>query len=145
MPRTDVQIGKYHIRHGTAVVLPQWVVHRDPRWWSDPLSFTPQRWLEGPPKHKYAYFPFGGGPRVCIGNQFAMIEAVLVLATIAQRFRFRMTPGQPVTPWPTVTLRPLEGLPMELVPRTAGDLPEGPHHVQPATANGQVRTAPPVP
>jgi len=144
MPLADVQIGQYHIRKGTAVVLPQWVVHRDPRWWSDPLAFTPQRWLEAPPKYKYAYFPFGGGPRVCIGNQFAMIEAVLVLTTIAQRYRFRMAPGQPITPWPTVTLRPLEGLPVELVPRTAGDLLEGPHNAQPAAAKEPLRPVPPV-
>lgn len=144
MPRDDVQIGKYHIRRGTAVVLPQWVVHRDERWWPDPLAFTPRRWLNPQPVPKYAYFPFGGGPRVCIGNQFALIEAVLVLATIAQRYRFRMAPGQPITPWPTVTLRPREGLPVELVARTADDLLDSPRDVQPAATNGQPRAVPPL-
>ncbi len=123
MPRTDVQIGKYRVRRGTAVVMPQWVVHRDQRWWPDPLTFNPRRWLDAQPVSKYAYFPFGGGPRVCIGNQFAMIEAMLVVATIAQRFRFRLPPAQAITPWPTVTLRPRQGLPMELLPRSAGEHP----------------------
>lgn len=69
------------------------------------------------PRGHFAYFPFGGGPRQCIGNAFAMMEAVLLLATIAQRFRLTMEPGQRVTPTPYVTLRPEPGLRMRLARR----------------------------
>ena len=74
----------------------------------------PERWLEGGdrPRPKFAYFPFGGGPRLCIGQSFAMMEAVLVLATIARRFRLRHVPGRRIELLPSVTLRPRGGLPM---------------------------------
>jgi cytochrome P450 len=119
MPLTDVEIGGFRVSRNTAVVLPQWVVHRDSRWYDNPLAFQPQRWLTPRSLPKYAYFPFGGGPRVCIGNQFAMIEATLVLATIAQQFRFDLDPSQTITPWPTVTLRPLEGLTATIASRNS--------------------------
>ncbi len=117
MPKADVEIAGYRIRQGTAVVLPQWVVHRDERWYDEPLQFLPRRWIQPRPLPKYAYFPFGGGPRGCIGNQFAMIEATLVLATMARRFRFQFEPSADITPWPSVTLRPRHGLPATLVAR----------------------------
>jgi cytochrome P450 len=83
--------------------------------------FRPERWdndLVGR-LPKYAYFPFGGGPRLCVGNTFALMETVLVLATLAQRFRFTLQPGCQVTPVPTFTLRPLGGIPAILIPREA--------------------------
>jgi cytochrome P450 len=115
----DCVIGDYAVRRGTTVLMSQWVVQRDPRFFRDPERFRPERWNEeaisGLPK--FAYFPFGGGQRLCIGNTFAMMELVLVLATIAQRFRFRMQPNARVTPAATFTLRPSPGIPAEIVVR----------------------------
>jgi hypothetical protein len=95
-------------------IAPTWVVHRDPRWYDAPEAFRPERW-EGDLARRlprFAYFPFGGGPRQCIGNSFAQMEAVLVLAAIAQRFRLVPVPGPPVRPVPSVTLRPGSPVPM---------------------------------
>ena len=95
------------------------VVQRDPRWFEDPEAFRPERW-EGDLARRlprFAYFPFGGGPRQCIGNTFAQMEAVLILAAIAQRFRLSLIPGQRVTPTPYVTLRPEPGIRMRLAMR----------------------------
>lgn len=108
-----VELGGYILPRGHTVWLSQWVVQRDERWFEEPERFRPERWLDGLAKrlHRYAYFPFGGGPRVCIGNQFAQVEAVLLLATIARRFRLRLRPGAQVRAIPTMTLRPT-GMPM---------------------------------
>jgi cytochrome P450 len=112
-------IGDFEVPAGRTVIISQWVVHRDPRWWDRPEVFDPDRWVgqaaRGLPK--YAYFPFGGGPRVCIGNTFALIEATLVLATLVPRFRLRLAPGHMVKPWPSVTLRPAHGIPMLIASR----------------------------
>lgn len=99
-----------------------WVVHRDPRWYPEPERFSPERWEDGLAKRlpKFAYLPFGGGPRVCIGNQFAMMEAVLLLSSIAQRFSLRRAPGHKVVPVPSVTLRFKHGLRMTLTERRRG-------------------------
>jgi len=88
------------------------VLHRDPRFFAEPEKFRPERWADGLAQRlpKYAYFPFGGGPRLCIGNTFALMESMLVLATIAQRYRFTVTPGQSFTPAPSFTLRPMHGV-----------------------------------
>jgi cytochrome P450 len=99
------------------VFLCPWVTHRDPRFWPQPMTFRPERFLdeaEVEARPKYAYFPFAGGPRVCIGNAFAMMEAKLLLAAIARRFQLATLPGHPVVPEPTVTLRPRYGLKMIL-------------------------------
>jgi cytochrome P450 len=108
----DHEIGGYHVPKGTGVSLTQWTMHRDPRWFTDPEIFRPERWEDGLAKRlpRFAYFPFGGGPRQCIGNTFALMEATLVLATIAQKFRFRLVPGHPVIPLPSITLRPRHGI-----------------------------------
>jgi cytochrome P450 len=92
----------------------QWVLQRDPRFFERPDEFVPERWLDGLAKRlpKFAYFPFGGGPRICMGNAFAMMEAVLILATIAQQARPTLVPGQSITPWPTAALRPRPGVRM---------------------------------
>ncbi|HZS71867.1 MAG TPA: cytochrome P450, partial [Candidatus Acidoferrum sp.] len=99
----------------------QWVVHRDARWYDAPLEFRPERWDGELQKRipRFAYFPFGGGPRQCIGNSFALMEAQLSLATIAQRYRFRIVPGHPVEPLASITLRPKHGIRVVLERRHA--------------------------
>jgi cytochrome P450 len=97
----------------TVVLVSPWVVHRDPRWWPEPDAFRPERWAaDAPERPKFAYFPFGAGTRVCIGEQFAWMEGVLLLATIAQRWRLRLVPGHPVEPQAIITLRPRHGMRM---------------------------------
>jgi cytochrome P450 len=116
-------IGGFDIEPNALVLASQWVVHRDPRWWTAPEEFKPERWLTGPEhfavaaalgasqRPKYAYFPFGGGSRVCIGESFAWTELILLLATIAQRWRF-LPSAKPPVPEPRITLRP-KGLLMQ--------------------------------
>jgi cytochrome P450 len=108
----DHEIGGYKVPKGTGISLSQWVMHRDPRWFDAPEEFRPERWEDGLAKRlpRFAYFPFGGGPRQCIGNTFALMEAMLVLATIAQRYRFRLVERHPVVPLPSITLRPRHGI-----------------------------------
>ncbi len=107
-PLTAVRLGGHDIPAGAEIVISQWVVHRDPRHFPDPEAFDPDRFLPERVKElpRFAYFPFGGGPRVCIGNHFAMLEAVLLLATIGQRFHLELLPGQRLDFRPSVTLRP---------------------------------------
>jgi cytochrome P450 len=108
----DCEIGGYPVPAGTTILMSQWVMHRDPRFFREPERFDPDRWDERRAKDlpRFAFFPFGGGPRLCIGNTFAVTEAVLVLATLAQRFRFRLVPGHLVKPVPHLTLRPEHGI-----------------------------------
>ena len=116
-----VEVGGRPIAKGVTVFMPQWVVHRDPRWYDDPLTFRPERWGEGLLERipRYAYFPFGGGPRICIGNNFALMETVLVLAAIARKFRPRLVPGAIVRPLASMTLRPAKGVPVVIEARAA--------------------------
>jgi cytochrome P450 len=109
-----IELGGYRIPKGTTVFMPAYVIHRDPRWFNDPEAFRPQRWADGLLQRipRYAYFPFGGGPRICIGNSFALMEATLVLAAIAQQYRLRLAPDALVTPLPSMTLRPARGVKM---------------------------------
>lgn len=104
----SVQLGDFSIRRGDSVVMSQWVVHRDESYFPDPLVFNPDRWSEELERTlpKYAYFPFGGGPRVCIGKEVAMLEATAVLGILASRFDLSLEDPDRLTPWPTVTLRP---------------------------------------
>ena len=97
----------------------QWVTHRDPRYFDEPNVFRPERWSpEGSEQiPKYAYFPFGAGPRQCIGNYFAMMEVVLLLATIGQRFRFTLDPDYKVEVLPVLSLRPKDGIKVIIEPR----------------------------
>ncbi len=108
----DVEIAGYRIPAKAFVVMSQWVVHRDPRHFADPERFVPERWDEDLETRlpRFAYFPFGRGPRVCIGSAFAMMEAVLVLATITQRFRFSLVPGRRARPLASISLRPRGGV-----------------------------------
>jgi cytochrome P450 len=116
---TDVEVGGYRLRRGTTIFLAQWVTHRDPKYWDEPKRFLPQRWGSERVRTmpKFAYFPFGGGPRVCIGNHFAMLESMLVLATIGQRFRFTLQPEPRVKLDPKITLSPMPGIPVVLKAR----------------------------
>ncbi len=113
------EIAGYPVHPGYGVAFAQWVVHRDPRWYDAPLEFRPERWENGLAKRlpRFAYFPFGGGPRQCIGNTFALMEASVVLATIGQKFRFRLVPGHKVTPLASITLRPKDGIQVKLETR----------------------------
>jgi cytochrome P450 len=92
----------------------QYLLHRDARFWEEADRFWPERWLhaDATGRHRYAYFPFGAGPRICIGEQFAWMEGALVLATMVRRWRFERQPGHVVALQPIVTLRPRHGLPM---------------------------------
>lgn len=120
----DFELGGYTIRKGDTLLFVQWVTHRSPDCFENPLSFDPDRWLPERAKaiHKYAYFPFGGGPRICIGNHFAMMEAVLVLATLIREYRFELLPGQTLELQPAVTLRAAKDLRMRLVMRESRGL-----------------------
>jgi cytochrome P450 len=115
----DWEVGGFRVPRKTTLLMSQWVVQRDPRWFDEPDAFRPERWDDPKTQQlpKFAYFPFGGGPRVCIGNTFAVMETVLVLATLAQRWRFTLTPGHPVVPVPTFTLRPQKGILAPLMKR----------------------------
>ena len=97
----------------------QWVTHRDPRYFERPDEFEPERWASESIQRmpKYAYFPFGGGPRQCIGNYFAMMEVVLLLATIGQRFRFSLVEGFQMEVLPVLSLRPKNGIKVRLFHR----------------------------
>ena len=117
--RTDGTIGGFRLRKKTQVFVSPYVVHRDPRWFPGPGEFRPERWADGLEQRlpRFAYFPFGGGPRHCIGHGFATTEAVLVLAAIARRFQLRIVPDRPAVPYPTITLRPKDGMWMTITRR----------------------------
>jgi cytochrome P450 len=113
---TDLEIGGYRIPAGSNLVMSQWIMHRDSRFFAHPERFDPERWsgneIEKLPR--FAYFPFGGGPRYCIGASFAMMEATLLLAAIAQQFQLRSVPGHLLQPLPSITLRPKSAIRMSL-------------------------------
>jgi cytochrome P450 len=110
----DCHIGGYFVPRGAEVAVSQWVMHRDARYFPEPLRFLPERWLDDSQsaRPKFAYFPFGGGARFCIGEGFAWMEGVLTLATVAQQWRFKPT-EQRVGTQPVLTLRPRNGLKMK--------------------------------
>jgi cytochrome P450 len=115
----DHEIAGYPVTRGMGVTMAQWVVHRDPRWYDAPEEFRPERWENDFLKRlpRFAYFPFGGGPRQCIGNTFALMEATLILATIARKFRLRLVADHPVAPLASITLRPRHGVRVKLESR----------------------------
>ncbi|MCA9603650.1 MAG: cytochrome P450 [Polyangiales bacterium] len=112
----DDEIGGYWIPAGSTVLLPTWLVHRRADFWRDPGRFDPDRFLS-PPTHRFAFMPFGGGPRLCIGRDFAVMEARVALATIVRRVRLDLVKGHPVKAAPEVTLRPRHGMRMHVTPR----------------------------
>lgn len=111
-----LELGGWVVPGGTVVLMSPWVTQRDPRWFPEPERFDPERWTDAArgDRPRFSYFPFGGGPRVCIGEHFAWMEAVLVLTTLARTWRPGLVPGAQVALQPSVTLRPRHGLPMEL-------------------------------
>jgi cytochrome P450 len=113
-------VGGYEIPAGATIRMNQWVVHRDPRWYDDPLAFRPERWTDDLEESlpKLAYFPFAAGPRRCIGDRFAMLEARLLLATIYGRYHLELTPGTELDLMATITARPKEEVPMTVRERT---------------------------
>jgi len=106
------ELAGYPVKKGMGVAMAQWVVHRDPRWYDAPEEFRPERWEGDFAKRipRFAYFPFGGGPRQCIGNSFALMEATLILATVAQKYRLHLAANHPVVPLASITLRPRYGV-----------------------------------
>jgi cytochrome P450 len=102
------EVAGRRLRAGATLVLSPWVMHRDPAWWPEPDRFRPDRWLDGPAPERYAYFPFGSGPRQCVGNEFAELEAARVTEAVCARWV--LTPAGPVVPQPLITLRPRYGV-----------------------------------
>ncbi len=115
----DYSVGNYLLPAGSVILMSQWVMHHDPRYYPNPDVFDPERWTSEnvAARPKFSYFPFGGGPRVCIGEPFAWMEAILVLATLAQHWKMRLVPTQKIALLPQVTLRPKYGMHMMLSER----------------------------
>ena len=115
----ECEIGGWKIPAGATVFLSPWVMHRDARWFGSPEKFLPERWLDGLAARlpRFAYMPFGGGPRVCIGDRFAMMEAVLILATVARRYQLERISDDEIVPFPSITLRPEGGVRMKVSKR----------------------------
>jgi cytochrome P450 len=109
-------VGGHAVPPGSTILIVPWLLHRHRRWWDDPERFDPERFTpeRSAARPRFVYLPFGIGPRICIGASFAMMESVLILATVAQRYRLSLSPGQIVEPVGLITLRPRHGLPMQL-------------------------------
>lgn len=112
----DIEVAGHVVPEGAQMLMSQWVIHRDARWFSEPVTFRPDRWLDGSTESlpRYAYVPFGGGPRVCIGNHFAMLEAVLILATMLQHAELCEVGDTRLELFPAITLRPTEPVRMQV-------------------------------
>jgi cytochrome P450 len=106
------RIGDLDIPAGAEIILTPWVTHRHHALWDKPDEFIPERFSpeNSKDRHKYAFFPYGGGTRICIGNAFAMMEAQLIMATVVQKYRLKMVPEHPVVPQSKITVRPRHGL-----------------------------------
>lgn len=119
--KEEFELGGAKIAGQSICILSPYVVHRDPRWFPDPERFDPERWTPEArdARPKFSYFPFGGGARACIGERFAWMEGMLILATLAQRWKFRLVPGQSVEPLALITLRTKHGMRMIVEPRSA--------------------------
>ena len=115
----DYKLGPYIVPAGAIVIMSPYVMHHDPRYFPDPFRFDPDRWMAEAraPRPQFSYFPFGGGPRRCIGEGFALMESIMVLATLAQKWSLRRAVDQPVALQPLVTLRPKHGMRMVLMSR----------------------------
>jgi cytochrome P450 len=110
----ECELGGYRVPAGSNIFILQWRTQRDPRFFSDPERFDPERWREDPVRSgkvpRFAYFPFGGGPRACVGASFAMMEATLLLAMIQQKYHLEVAPEHPIEIFASVTLRPKYGI-----------------------------------
>ena len=109
----DLELGKYRVKRGYTVLMSQWVNHRDPQYFPEPEEFRPERWENGLAKRipKFAYYPFGGGQRICVGSTFALMEAAIILAAVGQRYRFTLDPDAVIGIKPQITLLPANGIP----------------------------------
>jgi cytochrome P450 len=112
----DLELGGYRVKRGYTVLMSQWVNHRDPRYFPEPEEFRPERWENGLAKRipKFAYYPFGGGQRLCVGSSFALMEAAIILAAVGQRYRFTLDPDVVIDIKPQITLLPANGIPATL-------------------------------
>jgi len=114
-----LELGGYTVPAGATVAPSQWTIHRDERFWDDPMAFRPERFAGESDRPEFAYFPFGGGPRRCIGQQFAMVEGKLILATLAQAYSPELVSDPDVDLSVSITTRPVD--PIELrVERRSG-------------------------
>lgn len=113
---TDLELGGYRVKRGYTVLMSQWVNHRDPKYFADPERFSPERWLDGLATRlpKFAYYPFGGGQRICIGSHFALMEAAIILSTVGQKYKFTLAPDAVIDIKPQITLPPKYGMPATL-------------------------------
>ena len=134
--KTDYAIGQYTVPARSILMMSPWVVQRDPRWFSSPDQFRLERSVLPDDRPKFSYFPFGGGMRVCIGERFAWMEGVLLLATVAQRWRFKLVPGHPVATAALITLRAKHGMKMVAERRDANP---------PATSSSSSTQSHPIP
>ena len=125
----DDELGGFRLPRGWLAFVIPYVLHRLPAFWQDPEAFDPERFLpeRSADRPKFVYLPFGAGPRQCIGNQFALIEAQLSVATLAQSYRLHLVPGTGRNPWPLITLRPRFGMPMIIERRTRSPVRAGRH------------------
>jgi cytochrome P450 len=116
----DYYVGEYTIPAGSSILMSQYVMHHNPKYYEEPEQFNPDRWTEQFKTHlpRFSYFPFGGGIRGCIGEPFAWIEGVIIIATIAQKWTMRLLPSQRIKLDPAITLRPRYGMKMKLIQRT---------------------------
>ena len=128
-----LELGGYSIPEGATVAPSQWTIHRDERFWDDPMAFRPDRFTGASTRPQFAYFPFGGGPRRCIGQQFAMVEGKLILATLAQRYHPELVSDPDVDLSVSITTRPIDPIKLRLEQRERGQK-------SPAIENEQTRT-----
>ncbi|MGO4683788.1 cytochrome P450 [Hyphomicrobium sp. 2TAF46] len=113
---TELELGGYRVKRGYTILMSQWVSHRDPKYFPKPEQFLPERWLDGLAARlpKFAYYPFGGGQRLCIGSHFATMEAMIVLATVGQKYKFTLAPDAVIDIKPQITMPPKFGMPATL-------------------------------
>jgi cytochrome P450 len=112
----DLELGGYRVKRGYTVLISQWVSHRDPKYFPSPEEFRPERWEDGLARRipKYAYYPFGGGQRICVGADFALMETAIILAAVGQRYRFTLDADAVIEIKPQITLLPANGIPATL-------------------------------
>lgn len=116
--REAFHLGGYEIPAKSILLMSPYVTHRSPEYWRNPTHFNPDRWAQPNERPKFSYFPFGGGPRLCIGERFAWMEGVLLISAIAQKWKFQLVEGHPVDTKPLITLRPKHGMKMRIQSRT---------------------------